>query len=209
MDAGIDKIRQAIRGAVRHVAVWLNRMSKGTIGPDFITYVGLGMHVPIAFLIAYGFNYWAAGLLLIFGLFDTLDGELARVQGVSSTRGMLLDAFTDKVKEVLLYTGAGLALAQSNSPAWAVWAVAACGASLCVSFVKAKGEAAVAANDKTYDHATLNKIFADGLMRYEIRMSVLIAGLLLNQLAIALALIAILAGVTAVRRLHRISKELD
>ncbi|HSW80254.1 MAG TPA: CDP-alcohol phosphatidyltransferase family protein [Candidatus Saccharimonadales bacterium] len=209
MEAGIDRIRQAIRGLVRHVAVWLNKVSKGKISPDFITYIGLLMHIPIAFLIAYGVNYWAAGLLVIFGLFDTLDGELARIQGVSSTRGMLLDASTDKMKEVLLYTGAGLALAQSSSPAWAAWAVAACGASLTVSFVKAKGEAAIAANDKVYDHATLNKIFADGLMRFEIRMSVLIAGLLFNQLAIAIALIAVLAGMTAIGRLQRIFKELD
>jgi phosphatidylglycerophosphate synthase len=209
MEAGIDTIRQAIRGLVRHVAVWLNRISGGKVSPDYVTYVGLFMHIPIALLIAYGFNYWAAALLLVFGLFDTLDGELARVQGVSSTRGMLLDASTDKFKEVLLYTGAGFALAQSSSPAWAAWAAAACGASLCVSFVKAKGEAAIASNDKIYDHATLNKIFADGLMRFEIRITVLIAGLLCNQLAIALALIAVLASVTAVKRLQRIFKELD
>jgi phosphatidylglycerophosphate synthase len=190
------------------LARMLDRTTKGALTPNMVTYVGFGMHAPIAVLIATGHFLWAAGLLIIFGLFDTLDGELARTQKSSSVRGMLLDASTDRMKEVLLYSGVGYYLASSDHPVAATWAVAACGASICVSYVKAKGEAAVASSSKAIPHATLNKMFADGLLTFEIRMAVLVVGLLFNQLVIAVAVIAVLASLTVVQRLVRISRQL-
>jgi len=205
----IDAIRAAVRKVMHHVAVGLNRLSRGHLSPDLVTIVGLAMHVPIALLIATGeHNLLAALLLLIFGLFDTLDGELARLQNRSSVRGMLLDASTDRMKETILYTGAAYVLATGDHPTQAAWAVAACGASLCVSYVKAKGEAAIA-SAKHVDHAALNKMFAkDGFLTFELRMVVLLVGLLINQLAIGLLCIAVLASYTALQRLVRISKVL-
>jgi hypothetical protein len=85
--------------------------------------------------------------------------------------------------------------------------VAACGASLCVSYVKAKGEAAVAAG-KPIPHAVLNKLFKDGLLTFELRMFVLLVGLFADQLVVAVAAIAVLACWTAFQRLIRISKAL-
>ena len=201
-------IRNGARAQATVVAGWLNRWSGGKLTPAAVTLVGFAMHVPIAWLIAIGQNYWAAGLLVIFGLFDILDGALARLQGTSSVRGMLLDASTDRMKEVLLYSGAGYVLASSAQPAWAAWAAAAVGASLCVSYVKAKGEAAVAAGEAKIPHAILNRMFADGLMTFEVRMAVLVAGLLTGQLGWAVAFIAVTSSITAVTRLVRISRQL-
>jgi phosphatidylglycerophosphate synthase len=204
----IDLIRQFIRKIMKQVARGLQHISGGRLHPDAVTIFGFLMHIPIAILIASRHhNVLAAILLVIFGLFDTLDGELARLQGRSSARGMLLDASTDRMKEVLLYTGVGYSLAMSNHPTAAVWAVGACGASLCVSYVKAKGEAAIASM-KTIDHAKLNRLFKDGLLTFEIRMTVLVVGLLCNQIVFAIAIITILASYTALQRLVRISRSL-
>jgi len=173
-----------------------------------VTLFGLAMHIPVAYLIAMESNYWAAALLVFFGLFDILDGALATVQGKTSVRGMLLDASTDRMKEVFLYMAAAYVLALGEHPASAAWAVAACGASLCVSYVKAKGEAAVATGGKAIPHTVLNRMFADGLLTFELRMAVLVVGLVLNLLLPAVILIACLASYTAVQRLVRISKQL-
>jgi len=204
----VDMTRKNIRALMREVAVVLHKVSGGKITPDAVTIFGFAMHVPIAFLIATGHNVWAAIFLVIFGLFDTLDGELARLQNRASVRGMLLDASTDRMKEMLLYTGAAYALALSSHPTTAAWAAAACGASLSVSYVKAKGEAAVASSGQKIPHAVLNRMFADGLLTFEVRMVVLVAGLLINQLVAAVVVIAILASYTALQRLFRISKQL-
>jgi phosphatidylglycerophosphate synthase len=204
----IELVRQAVRDMMRRLAAGLNRLTGGTLHPDAVTLFGFAMHVPIALLIASRHNLWAAILLIIFGLFDTLDGELARLQNRASVRGMLLDASTDRMKEVLLYTGAAYALVLGAHPKFAVWAVAACGASLCVSYVKAKGEAAVASSGKQLSHHELNHLFSGGLLSFEVRMVVLIIGLLTNQLGIALIVIAVGASCTALWRLVRISGQL-
>lgn len=193
---------------MRTLARWLNTVTGGKLHPDAVTIVGFLMHVPIALLIASRHhNVLAAGLLLVFGLFDTLDGELARVQGRESNRGGLLDASTDRMKEVLLYSGAAYAFSQSAHPATAAWATAALGASVCVSYIKAKGEAIFASMPgKALSYAKLNKVFRDGFLTFELRMVVLIIGLLANKLVYAIAAVAVLASFTALQRLVRVSK---
>lgn len=209
MKALMQPIRDNVRGQARVVARELDRVSRGRLTPDVVTWTGLVMHLPIAYLIATGdFNVLAAVLLVFFGLFDVLDGALAHVQKRASERGMLLDASTDRFKEVLLYTGAAWALARGPQPEMAAWAAAAVGASVCVSYVKAKGEAAVAARQAALPHATLNRMFQDGLLTFEIRMALLVVFLLLNQLALAMILIALAASFTALQRLVLISKAL-
>lgn len=166
-----------------------------------VTIFGLLMHLPIAILIARGRFVWAAVLLGIFGLFDALDGELSRVQKRVSDVGGFLDAVTDRFKEVLLYSGAAFFLAGTDHPQTAVWAVLACGASLSVSYIKAKGEAIVGARGTGQAYTKLNKLFADGMMSFEVRMFVLMLGLLVDQLLFAVAGIAVLACFTALQRL--------
>lgn len=193
---------------MRRIAQMLNRLSGGRLHPDAVTLFGFLMHIPIAALIATRHPLWAALLLVIFGLFDTLDGELARLQKRSSVSGMLLDASTDRMKEVLLYGGAGYFLVTSAHPAMAVWATVACGASLCVSYVKAKGEAAVASGEVHIAHDKLNRMFKDGLLTFEVRMALLVLGLVTGMLVWAVIIIAILASFTALQRLVNISKAL-
>lgn len=192
---------------MRHIAQWLNKVTGGRLHPNTVTIIGVVMHIPIAWCIAMGYFIPAAILLIIFGLFDALDGELARLQKRTSQQGMLLDASTDRMKEVLLYTGVAYVLALGSQPELAAVAVLACGASLCVSYIKAKGEAAIASK-KSVSHHELNQLFSDGLARFEVRMAILVAGLLFNQLFIAVALIALLATYTALYRLVTISQRL-
>lgn len=192
---------------MRHIAKILNTLSGGKLSPNAVTLIGLAAHLPIAWLIATGEFWWAAGLLLVFGLFDALDGELARLQKRASSAGMLLDATTDRMKETALYCGVAYALILSDKPVDAVWAVAACGASLCVSYVKAKGETAVSGGKLTPNE--INRLFQDGLLRFEVRMSLLIIGLVTGWLAGVVITIAILSSFTAIDRLVRITQKLQ
>lgn len=205
----IEIVRQSVRRLMRQVAKALNTASGGRISPDLVTMVGLVAHIPIALLIAYDQFTLAALLLVIFGLFDTLDGELARLQNKASSAGMLLDASTDRMKEVMLYAGATYSIATSADYSWAFIATIACGASLCVSYIKAKGESAIATSDKKPSHAKLNKMFADGLATFEIRMFLLVIGLITGKLLLIVIIIAILSSLTAIFRLYKISNYLS
>jgi archaetidylinositol phosphate synthase len=208
MNGSLNAIRNVFRVHIRRIARVLNRLSGGKLTPNMVTWFGFLMHVPIAFLIATEHNIWAVILLFVFGLFDTMDGELARLQNRESDAGGLLDAATDRMKEVLLYSGAAYILAASTHPKMAVWAIVACGASLCVSYVKAKGEATVARTKHHIPYTQLNKMFADGLVPFEIRMVILMVGLLSGKLGYALIVIAVLASYTAFQRLFKITRQL-
>lgn len=202
----LDACRTIVRGWMSLLAGFLNKVSGGKLSPNAVTVVALIMHIPIAYLIATDHYWWAAALLLVFGLFDALDGALARLQKRAGNAGMLLDATTDRIKETFLYCGVAYSLIGSSNPKLAVWAVAACGASLCVSYVKAKGETAV--SDSSLTPNEINRLFQDGLLRFEIRMTILILGLVFNLLAAAVIAIAIFSAYTAIDRLLKITKYL-
>ncbi len=203
----MNSVSSAGRKVSFQVAKGLNRASGGRLRPNIITFTGLLAHLPIAWCIATGRFGLAAGLLVFFGLFDALDGGLAKVQNRASSAGMLLDASTDRMKEVILYTGAAYYFVASGMPFYAAWAVAACGGSLLVSYVKAKGETAI--RDQKLSANEVNRLFGDGLMRFEVRMFTLIVGLLAGYLWIAVVIIAVLSWLTAVQRLLRLSKKLS
>lgn len=193
---------------MRVVARAVNKVTRGKLHPDTVTIAGLLLHIPVAILIATGDWVMAAMFLAVFGLFDTLDGDLARLQNRVTNIGGFLDATTDRMKEVLIYTGAAYAFALGDNPATAAWAVAACGASICVSYVRAKGETIFATEDSKKSYTDLNRLFRDGLAPFEVRIFIFILGLLTGQLVVAVAALAILASIAALQRLWNIRKAL-
>jgi len=201
MEQGIDVVRQAGRKLMRVVARGFNTATGGKVSPNAVTLVGVVMHVPIAVFIAQGNWVFAAVLLLVFGLFDTLDGDLARLQGRESANGMLLDSVTDRVKEVILYGGIAYYFAVSEVNVWFAVAVAtALGCSLLTSYLNAIGDAAIAKYGiKSREHV-VNRAFRGGLFPFEIRMLILIIGLLSGYLTYAVVAIALGAAYTALGR---------
>lgn len=206
LNAFLDACRELVRQIMKQVAKALNQVTSGKLHPNTVTIVGLLGHVIIAWMIAARHPIWAAGLLVIFGLFDTLDGELARLQNRSSKQGMLLDSISDRAKEILLYVGVAYFFVELEKPYIAVWAVAACGVSLLVSYVNAWGEAVKAGEDSA--NHQVNKSFRNGLMSFEIRMFLLFVGLITALLPEMLVVISLLGIFTAISRLQSINQKL-
>lgn len=213
MKNAVNAIKTGVRAGMRHIAAGLHTMSGGRLTPNHVTYFGFLMHIPIAYLIATNHLVFAAIGLIIFGLFDTLDGELARLTGKASDAGGLLDAATDRLKEVLLYSGTAYLFVFKNVPAiFIAMTVTACGASICVSFVKSKGETIVASQGgKKRSYAELNHLFGGGLFPFEIRMLTLAVGLFagLTMLKRAVVIIAIFSTITVFQRLARIMRSVS
>ena len=206
LDSILDSVKKLVRSMMRSVAKALNRISGGRITPNSVTIVSLLAHIPIAWLIATN-HYRPAGLLLIvFGLFDTLDGELARLQNRSSSAGMFLDSVTDRIKEILLYVGAAYSFVSLGRPYMVTWAVLACGVSLLTSYANAWGEV-VMRGHKSAVHQT-NKTLRTGLMGFEVRMTLFIVGLLSTRLILAVVIIAILTTITALQRIYNVMRAL-
>lgn len=184
---------------MQRIAGFLDQASGGRITPNSITYVSLLAHLPIAYLIARGDLVWAGLLLIVFGLFDTLDGELARLQKKASALGMFIDSSTDRLKEVLLYAGITAYLIDNGDKAVIIAAVGALGVSLVTSYLNAWGEVALAQGGTGKKHQ-VNKSLRGGLLGLELRMALVVIGLLFNQLEAVVYLILVLGGITILQR---------
>lgn len=207
MDSVLNKVSSTVRGWMGIPALILHWASRGRIKPDHITLVSLLGHIPVVWALWNSRPLLAAALLAFFGIMDSLDGALARLQKTTSIRGMLFDASSDRVKEVLLYIGlTHYVLEHANTNV--VWLPAAVmGGSLVVSYIKAKGEMALMSTSK-HDAQSLNRIFSDGIARYEVRMTLIIIGLLTGKIVVVLWVLLVLVAVTALQRIIRVSKAL-
>lgn len=199
-------ISDGVRVLVASFAKRLDKATKGKLKPVHITVASFLGHIPAAWALYTGRPLLAALLISIFGLLDSLDGALAREQGTASRIGMFFDAVTDRLKEVILYSALIVyTLAYKlDVNSWAVVALA--GTSLLVSYVKAKGEMAFAGLE--IDPQKLNRTFDDGFARYEIRMFLLVVGLISGILAPLINFIIALNLVTAALRFSLVSQEL-
>ena len=202
----IEVIRTHVRGVIDEIARILNRATKGRITPDMITWTGFLAHFVIGYYIVTGQLVYAAFLLVIFGLFDALDGSLARLQGVASSRGMFLDAVTDRFKEVILYVSMAWYLPAGSYGQ--ILCVAACGVALSISYVKAKGESAIATSSLNNSHQAINHMFHDGLAAFEIRICIVAIGLLSGHIVAAVGVISVLGLITLYQRFVSVYKVL-
>ena len=204
----VESIKGAVRQYVRAVAVAINSVFKGKLSPNFVTYTGLLAHIPIAYLIATGQLVIAGLFLVFFGLFDTLDGELARLQKKSSAEGMFIDSATDRMKEIILYGGIVFYLLEITHTRTAVFIlVGALGVSLLTTYLNAWGEVVLAHYARSKTHV-INKTFRSGLLGFEIRMLLLVFGLLFDQLVVVLSIILVFGSVTVLQRFSNIVKTL-
>lgn len=203
----IERVRTVAKSVMRTIARILNNLTGGRIKPNTVTTVGLLAHIPIAFLIGARSFVLATILLIIFGLFDSLDGELARLQHRESRFGMLLDSTTDRIKEILIYIGVAFAVVADGRPGWAVVAVAALGFSMLVSYINAWGEAVTSRSGR--GSSRVNQTYRGGFMSFDVRMTVIVLALLLNKVEPALIIITILVWWTAMNRLVTIMNQLE
>jgi len=84
----------------------------------------------------------AAGLLLISGFLDALDGVVARAYGKVTLFGGFLDSLLDRYADSLVLTGIILGWLAEGSPLWLLAGLFAVLGSLLVSYSRARAEAA-------------------------------------------------------------------
>lgn len=187
---------------MRQLAIFLNDKAKGKISPNLITTLSLVGHLPVAFFIVTDQLLLSGILLIFFGLFDVLDGELARLQKTAGPKGMVYDASSDRIKEVLIFSATTYYISQSNTPEWSFVAALALGAALSVSYAKAKAEVSLSIGKRINDHHKINRYFSEGVASFEIRMALMAVGLLSGNLLLATSIVAGLSTFAMFERLY-------
>jgi CDP-diacylglycerol--glycerol-3-phosphate 3-phosphatidyltransferase len=108
------------------------------LSPTFFNLVGVAFGVAGGVAFAKGNMALGGWGVLLGGIADALDGRIARAQGVAGPRGAFLDATLDRFAEFGAFIG--LAVWFGDDPLALVVVTVALGASLIVSYARARGE---------------------------------------------------------------------
>lgn len=119
------------------------------VKPDMITTIGLLLNVAACVIFIYGalqpwtdFSYvgWGGIVVLFAGLFDMIDGRLARLGHMESTFGALYDSVLDRYSELFVFFGICTFSVLHGYSITAIIAFVALIGSLMVSYVRARAE---------------------------------------------------------------------
>jgi len=170
----------------------LNHMG---ISPNILTFSGLGLSLAASGLLWIGSFPLAGILMLAGGLCDMLDGGVARVRGKENHFGAFLDSIVDRYSDLFLVTGVMLYFAgQGNVAMVGVCCLAMVGTSL-VPYARARAECFL-------PRCTV------GWMERPERILVLAAGALFQVMDWAVGILALLANLTVLQRIHYCWREL-
>lgn len=155
------------------------------ITPNLITCVSALLGGAVASgLIYIGQFRTAAGFVILSGIFDGLDGDLARERNISSAEGAILDSVLDRYVDFLLISAMILVAPQDN-----LWpGLLALLGTTTVPYIRARSEAE-------------GKSTIASVGSRSIRVIVLIVSLIVHQLFWGLVAIAFVANVAAIHRL--------
>lgn len=118
--------------------------------PNAVTTIGFMLNIGVAIIFIAGaeegnrndLSYvgWAGALILFAGLFDMLDGQVARVGNMSSSFGALYDSVLDRYSEMIMFFGICYYLVGHHYFLSSIFAFIALIGSMMVSYTRARAE---------------------------------------------------------------------
>jgi CDP-diacylglycerol--glycerol-3-phosphate 3-phosphatidyltransferase len=170
-------------------------LSKSGITPNALTFINLALNIAAAFIIAMG-NFLLGGILvLVAGLFDLLDGALARFIKKTTRFGAILDSVADRISEAAIFCGLLVwYIPQEGASLEIVLIFVVLIGSFLVSYIRARAEG-------------LGWQCQVGLFTRAERVIVLAIGLLINQIFIVLCILVVFVFFTVFQRLVYLWKQ--
>lgn len=124
-------------------------LSKIGVTPNTITMIGFFLNIVVAIIFIKGGskNYldlgyvgWGGAMILFAGLFDMIDGRLARVTNQSSQFGAFFDSVLDRYSELVMFLGICYFLIAQGFFMSSLFAFVAMIGSIMVSYIRARAE---------------------------------------------------------------------
>ena len=158
------------------------------IHPNVLTFLGLLINIGAAYLLAIGM-FRAAGFVIIgAGLFDMVDGRVARETNRVTRFGGFFDSVLDRYSDLGLLMGLLVWYGSINRPFYVVLTALAMSACVMISYARARAE------------NTIPTCKVGFLERPE-RVVLMIIGALFDRMAPVLWVIAVLGNLTVVHRM--------
>ncbi len=195
-----------------------NLFARLGVHPNVLSLTGLILSAVAGIVYSTGAFFWAAWILVVAGICDTLDGQLAKQTGKGSQFGAFLDSSLDRFSEVFLFmglawyfSGGPSMLLHGNSPdtqglqspLTVLFIILAVTGSIMVSYTRARAEG-------------LGVDCPVGWMQRPERIVLLIIGSLFGSIPVighfimtlTILLLAVLSNFTALQRMAYVKKQL-
>lgn len=145
------KIRDSLQQAIYNVInPFVRLLLKIGLTPNMVTTIGLILNIGVAVILIIGgeaghrgdLSYigWAGFMVLFAGVFDMLDGQLARLGKMGSTFGALYDSVLDRYSELIVFFGICYYLVSHHYFLSSIFAFIALIGSVMVSYTRARAE---------------------------------------------------------------------
>jgi CDP-diacylglycerol--glycerol-3-phosphate 3-phosphatidyltransferase len=225
-----DRLQQMIYKVINPVVKTFIKMG---LTPNIVTITGLVLNMFVAIIFISGaeegnrgdlrYVGWAGALILFAGVFDMLDGQVARLGNMSSTFGALFDSVLDRYSEMIMFLGICYYLIAHHYFLSSLFAFIALIGSMMVSYTRARSEglgvqnkgglmqrpervimvgvSAIACGVTASAIGGDYKLFVPGI-RYHVFET-------MSVFTIPLTVMAVLTNITAIKRLLDAKKFLD
>jgi len=137
----LDKIHNNVKKIIFLIfRPFIQLLTSVHLKPNHITFIGFFINVIAAYMLIIDHLVLGGIIILLAGLFDMLDGHIARKTGQTSKFGALLDSTIDRYSEFFIFLGLIILFYDKNEKiAIIVTFVTLCG-SLLVSYIRARAE---------------------------------------------------------------------
>jgi CDP-diacylglycerol--glycerol-3-phosphate 3-phosphatidyltransferase len=175
-------------GASKIIRMIVHGLALSKIHPNVLTFLGLVINIVAAVMLAAG-RFRTAGVIIIgAGLFDMVDGRVARATNQVTRFGGFFDSVLDRYSDLALLMGLLVYYGTINRPFYVVLTAIVMTGSVMVSYTRARSENTIPSC----------KV---GFMERPERVVLLIIGALFDRMAPVLWVIAVLSNVTVAHRM--------
>jgi CDP-diacylglycerol--glycerol-3-phosphate 3-phosphatidyltransferase len=165
------------------------------INPNYLTFAGLLINIGAGVLFGYAtgdnqarFFIYAALVIIGAGVFDMVDGRVARATNQVTEFGGFFDSVIDRYSDVALYFGLLVYYARANRFFYGVLTAIVMVTSVMVSYTRARAE------------SLIGKCKV-GFMERPERIVLVIIGALFNRMGPVLWVIAVIGNITVIHRI--------
>lgn len=159
------------------------------INPNLITFIGFLITLPSAWFLARG-EFLAAGcVIVISGLFDMLDGRVARITNSVTKFGAFFDSVLDRYSDMAFFIGLMIYYSRCQRMGYVVLTGLAMMGSVLTSYSRARAECLI----------PLCKV---GFLERPERLVLLCIGTFFNKMAPVLWVMAVFSNLTVIHRTY-------
>ena len=158
------------------------------VGPNLLTFLGFLITIISAFYLAQG-KFFHAGIVIIFsGIFDMLDGRLARVTNNVTRFGAFFDSVLDRYSDMALFLGLMIHYIRIQKMTYVLLSGIVMIGAIMISYTRARAE-------------SLIPTCKVGFLERPERLVLLIIGTIFGKMAPVLWIMAILSNITVIHRI--------